>query len=287
MSAAAKGVERTHARRLLGPVFIGVLAMSLAVGSLVGSVSATAASTTTTAQHRPKVVVVVGATESTTARYRSIARSLARQARRYGANVKEIYSPNATWTRVRRAARGANLLIYLGHGNGWPSKYAPFQTRTKDGLGLNRSASGTDYNTEYYGEQFLDNGLHLAKNSIVLLVHLCYASGAAEWGSPAPSLAVARQRVDNYGAGFLRTGAKAVIAEGLGHAGYVLKGLFHSNKTLRQIFWSSPLAKGKYAHSFNPHRSPSWAGAILDPRGPHAYYRSIIGDLSMRAGAWH
>ena len=107
MSVAPAGVERTRARRVPGPLFIGVLALSLAVGSLVGSVSATAASTTTTAQHRPKVVVVVGATESTTPRYRSIARGLARQARSYGANVIEVYSPYATWARVRarRAAQ--------------------------------------------------------------------------------------------------------------------------------------------------------------------------------------
>jgi hypothetical protein len=286
MSSAPAGVERTSARHVPGPLFIGVLALSLALGSLIGSVTTAAASTTTATYHRPKVVVVVGATESTTPRYRSIARGLARQARSYGANVIEVYSPFATWARVRRAARGANLLIYLGHGNGWPSKYAPFQTRTKDGMGLNAAAIGSDYNTEYYGEQYLDSGLHLARNSVVLLVHLCYASGAAEWGSPSPSLSVAKRRVDNYGAGFLRTGARAVIAEGLGHAGYVLRGLFKSRKSLRQIFWSSHLATGKYTVAFNPKRSPSWAGAILDPQTRHSYYRSIIGDLNMTATTW-
>lgn len=287
MSVAFGRVERTRARRLPGPVFIGVLAMFLVVGSLVGSVTPAAAATTTTAQHRPKIVLVVGATGPTTARYRSIARGLARQASRYGAIVKEIYSPYATWSRVHSATRGANMLVYLGHGNGWPSRYAPFQAKSKDGMGLNRSASGSDYNTEYYGEQYLASGIHLAKNSVVLLIHLCYASGAAEWGSPTPSPQVAGERVDNYGAGFLRTGAKAVIAEGMGQAGYLLKGLFHSRKTLRQIFWSSPLATGKYAVSFNPRRSPSWARAIMDPQKPGQYYRSIIGALDMRATTWH
>ena len=119
----------------------------------------------------------------------------------------------------------------------------------------------------------------------MLLVHLCYASGAAAADEP-HSLAVARERVDNYGAGFLRTGAKAVIAEGLGQAGYLLKGLFHSKKTLRQIFWSSPLATHKFAVSFNPRRSPGWAKAIMDPTKPKQYYRSIIGALNMRATAW-
>jgi hypothetical protein len=261
---------------------MGVLAAFIAVGSLLGSPQPTAAATL----HRPKVVLVVGATEGTTSRYRSIAKSLARQARNYGAIVKEVYSPRATWGRVKAAAKGANMLVYLGHGNGWPSKYAPFQTRTKDGLGLNRSAAGSDYNTEYYGESFVQQGLHLAKNSIVLLIHLCYASGAAEWGSPAPSRSVAQQRVDNYGAGFLRTGARAVIAEGLGNAGYLMKGLFKTRKSLSQIFWSSPMATRKHMVVFNPKRSPGWATGVLDPRSANQYYRSFVGDLGMRATAW-
>src|SRR6188508_3867404 len=84
-----------------------------------------------------KVVVVVGPAGSNTGNYIYNAKKYATIARGYGAKVVEIYSPNATWTRVRDALQGANLLIYLGHGNGWPSPYGPFQKNTKDGLGLN------------------------------------------------------------------------------------------------------------------------------------------------------
>ena len=49
--------------------------------------------------------------------------------------------------------------------------------------------------------------------------HLCYASGNSEPGLPEGSTSDAIQRVDNYAAGFLRAGAKAVVAEaGLGPA---------------------------------------------------------------------
>lgn len=286
MVVAHEGVARTSARRSPGPLLAGALATFLAVGALMGSATPAAAASSTSAGP-PKVVLVVGATDGTTARYRSIAHSLALQARGYGANVIEVYSPNATWARVRKAANGANLLVYLGHGNGWPSPYAPFQTKTMNGMGLNRSASGTDYNTTYYGEQYLSSGLHLAANSVVLLLHLCYASGNPEWGGPTPLVAVAKARVDNYGAGFLRTGARAVVAEGLGNAGYLLKGLFKTKKTLRQIFWSSSSATHKYAISFNAIRSPGWASGLMDPERPGSYYRSIVGDLGMSAAAWH
>ena len=126
--------------------------------------------------------------------------------------------------------------------------------------------------------------LRLGANAVVLLLHLCYASGNPEWGGPIPSLSTAEARVDNYGAGFLRTGAKAVIAEGLGSAGYVLTGLFRTNKSLRQIFWSAPSATGKWTVGFTGRRSPHWATALMDPFKPHWYYRSIIGNLSLSAG---
>ena len=70
---------------------------------------------------------------ASTTRYLRRARSYAAQARSYGAGVTEIYTPNATWARVAAAARGANVFIYLGHGNGWPSPYAPYQARRRTG----------------------------------------------------------------------------------------------------------------------------------------------------------
>jgi hypothetical protein len=227
-------------------------------------------------------VFVVGATGPTTARYRAIAHQLAVRARGYGASVTEIYSPNATWQRVKEAATGANLFVYLGHGNGWPSVYAPFRKSSKDGLGLNSSASGSDFNTKYYGESFLEAGLHLAPNAVVLLVHLCYSAG----NTGSPSLQMARERVDNYGAGFLRTGARVVVAEALGKAAYLLNGLFHSDATMQRIFMSARQAERKFKVEFNAHRSPSWAKGLLDPRRPGQYYRSIIGELDMTASTW-
>jgi hypothetical protein len=160
MSRAEEGVQRTSRRKTLGVLLVGALATLIAAGGVVANPQPTQASS-------KKVVIVVGATGSTTSSYRSIGRSLARQARSYGARVIEVYSPHATWARVKTAAYHANLLVYLGHGNGWPSPYAPFQTRTKDGMGLNSALTGSDYNTEYYGERFLDTNLHLARNSVV------------------------------------------------------------------------------------------------------------------------
>ncbi|MEO7119260.1 MAG: hypothetical protein ABIZ34_09855 [Candidatus Limnocylindrales bacterium] len=237
-------------------------------------------------QPQPKVVIVVGPTDGRTAEYKNIGDSIATKARRFGAEVIKIYSPDATWTRVKAAAQGANLFVYLGHGNGYPSPYGAFQPYTKDGLGLNRSKGNGDSNTEYFGEFYIKRDLHLAPGAVVLLMRLCYAAGNSEGTAPTPDLSTARRRVDNYGAGFLRAGAKAVFAEIIGNAGYVLNGLFRTQKTMREIFWDSPEATGKFRQSIAPNRSPDWASGLLDPFRPKYYYRSIIGDLDYTASAW-
>ena len=123
-----------------------------------------------------KVVVVVGPAGSNTSNYIYNGKRYANVAREYGAKVIEIYSPNATWSRVRDALQGANLLIYLGHGNGWPSPYAPFRSSSKDGLGLNSSAGNGHYNVKYYGEYYIDRYIQMDKNAVVILNRLCYAS---------------------------------------------------------------------------------------------------------------
>jgi hypothetical protein len=232
-----------------------------------------------------KVVVVVGPAGSSTADYRTSARTYAQLARGYGAAVTEIYSPYATWSKVKAAAQGANLLIYLGHGNGWPSPYGPFQRYTKDGLGLNATSGNGNYNVKYYGEYYVDRDIQMAPNAVVILNRLCYASGNSEWGSANPSSSTAKQRVDNYGAGFLRAGAKAVFAEAINSVSYQIRALFTSNLNMNNILMTHPSASSARDFYFYSSRT-SWARAHLDPPQAGKYWRSVIGVLSLTASQW-
>ena len=234
-----------------------------------------------------KVVIVVGPVASEPASYKDSARKLADLARSYGASVKEIYSPYATWSRVKSAAVGANLLIYLGHGNGWPSPYYPYSTTSKNGFGLNASYGNGNSNVKYYGEYYMKQ-LDLASNAVVALNRLCYASGNNEWGAGNPTKSTAMKRVDNYGYGFIKAGAKAVYASGITSIGYVIRGLFKgsASMTLWNLFWTDPNKTDTYHFSFN---SSKIAGvkAIMDPYAPNRYYRSAVGKLSTTTiGDW-
>ena len=278
MPVHANGAQRASIRRSRRlTVFALMAAVVVSLGAMAIPREARAAGI--------KVVVVVGPAGSSTADYRTSARIYAQLARGYGAAVTEIYSPYATWSKVKAAAQGANLLIYLGHGNGWPSPYGPFQRYTKDGLGLNATSGNGNYNVKYYGEYYVDRDIQMAPNAVVILNRLCYASGNSEWGSANPSSSTAKQRVDNYGAGFLRAGAKAVFAEAINSVSYQIRALFTSNLNMNNILMTHPSASSARDFYFYSSRT-SWARAHLDPPQAGKYWRSVIGVLSLTAGQW-
>jgi hypothetical protein len=230
-----------------------------------------------------KVVVIVGPVGSSTANYIYNAKKYAAQARSYGATVVEIYSPNATWSRVKAAAQGAKVLIYLGHGNGSPSPYGAFSKYSKDGFGLNATAGNGNSNTKYYGEYYIDTQISLAPNAVVILNRLCYASGNSEWGAANPGVDVAKDRVDNYATGFLRANARAVFAEGITSASFILYGLFKTNRTIGTIFKSAYV--GPYSFQFQSRRNPAYRDWMA-PRSPGRYYRSVVGNFSLSAATF-
>lgn len=279
MPVSQEGAQRVSRRpsfRSVRLIAIATLASVLAIGGLATHPESVAAA-------GKKVVIVVGPAGSNTSDYIYNAKKLASQARSYGATVYEIYAPHATWARVKSLSQGANVFIYLGHGNGYPSPYGAFNMYSKDGLGLD--AYDGSWSHKYYGEYYVDRYLQFAPNAVVILNRLCYASGNSEWGSANPTKATAIKRVDNYGAGFLRTGARAVFAEGINSASYILSGLFKTSRTIQQIFWSDPARSGAYDFSWASART-SGKHAIMDPSSPGRYYRSVIGDLTMNATSW-
>jgi hypothetical protein len=240
------------------PVRARVIAViAFLVAGLFGAVPG--ASPAPAAAGGPKVVVIVGPVGSLTDNYRARGDSIASAAEDAGATVVKVYSPNATWTNVRNAVNGANVIAYVGHGNGYPNPYTPGMERTDrvNGFGLNRIAGidpadptgdGDNWSTNmaYCGEKALLGQLTTADDA----VRLAYCGGTANDGiSPAPgfvmvhsqahytagfgeryeesdpitTLSEAQQRVRNYSYPVLALGASAYYATAYGDADEIVE----------------------------------------------------------------
>jgi hypothetical protein len=263
------------------------LAITIAVGSLLATafvaapapVQAAGKSTVGT----DKVVIVVGAVQGTTSFYRSYGDDAANTFAKYTSNVVKVYSPNATWENVQAAAKDAKVIVYLGHGSGYPNPYVGYlQPNGDNGMGLNYSTGSkakSDSYTQYYGENYMAQ-LGLAPNAVVILWHLCYASGNNEPGYGAPTLDTAQTRVDGYASGFLRGNARAVIAEGVGEIDPYITAIFTAHETIDDAWRAAPNFHN-HITSWDSTRNPGFTSAI-DPDLAHPqpdgdpYYRSLV-----------
>lgn len=249
----------------------------VAVTALVGVLlAALLPSATLAAAPDPRVVFVVGPVGSLTDSYRRWASAGADEARRWTDDVVEVYSPNATWPRVRSAIQGASVVVYLGHGNGFPSPYGSKLRRdVQNGFGLNPVAGRGDSTHQYFGEGVIAEQVRLAPGAVVLLFHLCYASGNSEPGVPEGTPAMARQRIDNFAAGFLAAGASAVVADAYGSPASYVRALLKSKQSARTT-WTRAATKNGNASAFASERTPG-AVAFMDPeRASSGFTRSLV-----------
>jgi hypothetical protein len=239
-----------------------------------------------------KMVVIVGPTHSSTNTYLSRGESLAQTGEKYGMDVRRVFHPMATPQRVLNNIQGANIVAYFGHGNGWPSPYAPFQEKTKNGFGLNAVEGGSQNDVAYHGGNWIRNNITLSHNAVVVFNGLCYAEGNGESGMAIPTWSVAHQRVDNYAAAFLAVGAGAVFAYGWQSINGVVDQLFTTSKTMDQIFMTkgsgtSPSAGfiGWDNRRLDSTRMPGFMNH-LDPHSTSGFLRALSGNLEMTTSDW-
>jgi hypothetical protein len=271
-------------RRVAPPRFV---ALVVAVGLCAMFVGV--APFTASAASAPKVVVVVGPTGRLNTAFKAEAAQVIAEARRHTTNVVAVFTPRATWDRVRLAARGASIFVYFGHGNGYPSRYGPYQGRTKNGMGLDPVSYANGTRHVNYGEDRIRASIRLAPNAAVLLYRLCYASGNTEPGLSEGTTWQSKQRVDYYGAGFLDTGARVVFADGhpRSAANYVRQ-LFTTDRSMYQVFRAAPNYHGHVLGPYASRRTPGTRYALDPDRGgsnPAGFYRSIAGNLELRTKA--
>lgn len=281
-------------RRGRGPIttFVSIaFVATIAAGTLTVSLPAER----TFGAIAPIAAVIVGPSGKSTSEYLGEGRRFADQAEAAGMRVRRVFHPYATWGRVLDATRGANLVVYFGHGNGWPSQYAPYQERTKNGFGLNSYAGSSGYSHTYYGADSIRRQMRLADDAVVILYRSCYSAGNSEVGMPIPSSGTAVQRVDNYAAAFLRpkVGASVVMAFWTKQWINFPRRLMRSGRSMDDIFrtrssqpgWRTSGWIGTHDFYAQSDRTPG-ARLHLDRHPQGGYSRAISGDLEMTTNEW-
>lgn len=227
-----------------------------------------------------KVAIIVGPTGSLTDSYRSWANEVAAAARNAGATVAKAYSPRATWPRVVDAVRGANVIVYFGHGNGYPSPYSSTEWRDRvNGWGLNRTTENGDKDDwsktmVYCGEKALlgklgaydgaaqgkycTNGeLRPAPGFVMVYAQAHYTPGFGERYSrddPKTPYRKARQRVRNYSFPILAMGGSAFYATAYGDAHQLVARLLKNPG--RSFAWAFKQGKGYDADAIRKSSHP-------------------------------
>jgi hypothetical protein len=216
-------------RDRLGAAFLSALVLTAAFAAVLPQPTHAAAK---------KVAIIVGPTGAQTDSYRSSADAVASAATAAGATVVKVYSPNATWANVKNAVNGANIIVWMGHGNGFPNPYSTTElTKQVNGWGLNRTTTNGDGDSwsstmVYCGERALlgtltsadgdqwkycggsanNDGITPAPGFAMIYAHACYTAGAGEPGEAAQSESTYLARAKNYSAPALRLGAAAYFA---------------------------------------------------------------------------
>jgi hypothetical protein len=267
-------------RGFIVPLAAVVLALTAQLAPASPAVSQAAAGT------QLKAVFVVGPTHEQTQGNLDSAEWMARQAEAAGMDVRRVFFPHATWENVLAQAQGANLLVYMGHGYGWPSPYTKTLTESRqDGMGLNAFDGSGPAEYKYYGATPIRQNIRLAPNAVVVLMHGCYTAGSGEPGMANPSVDVARQRVDNFASGFLAAGAGAVFALAWGTRIDLPLTLMTTDQTMDGVFRTPGDHVGFNDMYFDSVRTPGTKNH-LDPSSDGSYHRAISGRLNMTTAEW-
>jgi len=249
--------------------------------------SATAqTSTTPGAVVAPKAVFIVGPVEGQTDRNLASAELMAERAESAGMDVRRVFFPHATWANVLANIQGASLVAYFGHGYGWPSPGETELTEGRqDGMGLNSYDGSAEVEVTYFGATPIRESIRLAPHAVVFMQNGCYTAGNGLWGTPTPSVDVARERVDNFASGWLAVGAGAVFAFQYGTRVNYPEALMNTDSSIDPLFMNPREYIAWNDVYFDSQRTPG-AVSHLDPDPNLGYLRAVTGDLAMTTAQW-
>ncbi|MGH2463345.1 MAG: PKD domain-containing protein [Candidatus Limnocylindria bacterium] len=256
-----------------------------------------------------KVVIIVGPVGggSIQTNYLNRGESIADAVEALGGTAVRVFSPNATWANAKAAVNGANIIVYIGHGSGYPNPYgSTLLTDRTNGWGLNRIAGadaadptghGHNLSTQmvYCGEAALEGKALTSYNSaycsggpitpaqgfVMVYSNACYAPGAGETEQTTPSSeATALARVGYFSRPILALGG-TYFASDLGSRSVVEAILENPDSTYADIFAMgngySETALRKFPHP-QVAGSEAWIQKTQGPGGLMSYWYAFAGN---------
>ncbi len=256
-----------------------------------------------------KVVIIVGPVGAQTDDYREKGDKIADTAEAAGATVVKVYSPNATWDNVKAAVDGANMIVYIGHGNGYPNPYSSGHEWTDrvNGWGLNMREDEGDGDTinvdmVYCGEKALrgtlgtgdgatqrsycDGGpITPAPGFVMIYSNACYTPGAGESFDTPATESVAITRVASYSRPVFALGGRAYFASDLGSWKLVDLVLRNPGTAFGQLFEMSngydPAALRVHLHPHFGGGRQIWLQKTDGPGDRPDYFHAFAGNPAM------
>lgn len=165
-------------------------------------------------QEKPiKAVLVVGPVEEDTQKFIFRMQKTESFLRDKFVEVHAFYYPNSDWDKIKKAAEGASIFIYSGHGSGEGIKPK-----------------------EHVSNEEIRKDIKLRKNALVIFNHVCFGAGSSASDNEDIGLEEAENRVTEYAETFFKVGAGCYYANNWDNAALEFLQNFYAEKTLKQCY---------------------------------------------------
>ena len=233
----------------------------------------------------PKVAILIGPTPITDSTYVPFANDVAAAAGAAGATVDLRYC--ATPSEALAATAGAAIVVYFGHGSGYPNPYsAVLDPTVTNGWGLRnpavawagRSAGCTDRVLKYYGEAWIGANVKPAPGFAMVYANACYTPGAGENEAATPTAeATAVARVSYYSRTILRMGGV-----------YFASDLWQGSAKITQLLLTQPTTTyGDLFKAGNGYSAPALVRLAHPEMAGRQVWVQRTRDYAGTAGYWY
>ncbi|PJZ57153.1 ankyrin repeat domain-containing protein [Leptospira barantonii] len=128
---------------------------------------------------------------------------VAKVLRARGVQVTEYYSPKNSWDQIKESIKGANLVLYAGHGVGSNLNDSPYHQKYVGGFALKG---------KFVSNDDVENVLKPAPGAVVLFLGACFTAGNMAYDMGVIDAEETKHRIAMYSAPFLKAGFQGYYA---------------------------------------------------------------------------